>query len=104
MPTLADGFAHLLNYSEHIATVHYEDGKYHVHHEYIEAAKDITHEDSTSNNLTKKADNQNEHVMLHVFSNLFIPAFSQPHVSLLSPYLPFISLQEDFRPPIFFLS
>ena len=100
MPTLADGFAHLLNYSEHFATVHYEDGKYHVHHEYIESAKDITHDDSASNNITKKADNSNEYIMLHVFSNSFIPAFSQAPLSLLYPCLPFISLQKDFRPPI----
>lgn len=39
MPTLADTVAHVFWYSEHMATVHYENGRYHVHLEYADAAK-----------------------------------------------------------------
>jgi hypothetical protein len=39
LPTISDTLAHIFWYSEHMATVHYEHGKYHVHLEYTEAAK-----------------------------------------------------------------
>ena len=39
MPTIADTMAHIFWYSHHMATVHYENGKYHVHLEYADAAK-----------------------------------------------------------------
>lgn len=39
LPTISDTIAHIFWYSEHMATVHYEHGKYHVHLEYTEAAK-----------------------------------------------------------------
>ena len=39
LPTISDTIAHIFWYSEHMATVHYEHGKYHVHMEYTEAAK-----------------------------------------------------------------
>ena len=38
-PTIADTVAHIFWYSEHMATVHFENGKYHVHLEYQQAAK-----------------------------------------------------------------
>jgi hypothetical protein len=39
LPAVADTFAHIFWYSEHMATVHYEHGKYHVHLENINAAR-----------------------------------------------------------------
>ena len=100
MPTIADSFAHILNYSEHIATVHYEDGKYHVHHEYIEAAKKNSHGDIPYNNTLKKTDSSNEHIMLMTLPGLSTPAVPQDHLNSIARYLPVISLQDDFRPPI----
>lgn len=39
LPAVTDSFAHIFWYSEHLATVHYEHGKYHVHLENINAAR-----------------------------------------------------------------
>jgi len=39
LPAVCDGIAHIFWYSEHMATVHYEHGKYHVHLENIHAAR-----------------------------------------------------------------
>jgi hypothetical protein len=39
LPVLSDTAAHIFLYSEHVATVHFENGKYHVHKEMNEAAK-----------------------------------------------------------------
>lgn len=100
MPTIANGFAHLLNYSEHMTTVHYENGNYHVHYEYIEAAKKNAREDSPYNNTLKKIDNTNEHLMLTTQGDPRAPAHPQDYLNPLFQYLPVISLQEDFRPPI----
>lgn len=39
LPYLSDFISHTFWYAKHIATVHYENGKYHVHHEVIEDSK-----------------------------------------------------------------
>jgi hypothetical protein len=40
LPIINDGISHLLYKQKHIATVHYEKGKYHLHVELINTAKD----------------------------------------------------------------
>lgn len=37
-PYISDTIAHIFYYTQHMATVHYENGKFHVHKEVIEAA------------------------------------------------------------------
>jgi hypothetical protein len=64
-PTIADTIAHICWYSEHMATVHYEHGQYHVHMEYTEAAKKGYPE---KNNSVK----ENEPVNIHLST---IPAY-----------------------------
>ena len=39
VPFIADVIAHTFWYSQHIATVHFENGKYHVHYQYINEAQ-----------------------------------------------------------------
>ncbi len=53
MPYISDTVAHVFWYSQHMATVHYENGEYHVHKE---AVGDIN-KDATEKNtgLVKKA-------------------------------------------------
>ncbi len=36
MPFVADALAHAFWYSQHIATVHFENGKYHVHYQWLD--------------------------------------------------------------------
>jgi len=47
-PSIADTIAHIFWYSEHMATVHYEHGKYHVHIENINEAKKGSPEKNSS--------------------------------------------------------
>jgi hypothetical protein len=39
MPAVIDLLAHTFWYSHHMATVHFENGKYHVHYQYAEESK-----------------------------------------------------------------
>ena len=39
VPFFADVIAHTFWYSQHIATVHFENGKYHVHYQYLNEAE-----------------------------------------------------------------
>ncbi len=43
-PSIADTVAHVFWYSRHVATVHAENGRYHVHLEYARAAKNTVPE------------------------------------------------------------
>ncbi len=38
-PFISDAVEHIFNYTRHMATVHYENGKLHVHKELVENAK-----------------------------------------------------------------
>ncbi|MEP7142817.1 MAG: hypothetical protein ABI707_08100 [Ferruginibacter sp.] len=101
MPTITDMLAHLLNYSEHMATVHHSHGgKSHVHYEYIEAAKKNSHEDNPYNNIFKKGDGSSEHIL---FTTAIVPSITlvlQEHSNSFFQNLPVISLPGNFRPPI----
>lgn len=48
LPYLSDFVAHVCWYSQHLATVHYEHGKYHVHYEVNKAEKNNSQENSTA--------------------------------------------------------
>lgn len=55
LPYVNDFLGHVLFYTKHMATVHYEHGKYHVH---FEAAKDVNEESSnTPGSTSSKKDN-----------------------------------------------
>ena len=60
LPALSDAVAHIFWYSEHMATVHYEHGKYHVHYEYQQAVKNEYPGKDTS--LPKSSDIVSEHL------------------------------------------
>lgn len=102
MPTITDIFAHLLNYKDHMATVHHEHGKYHVHYEYIEEAKKHTHGDMPYNNSIKKTGAFDEHILFTTLTDLSTLQIRPDHSILLSRYLPAVFLQNDLRPPIMF--
>ena len=61
-PFIADTVEHILNYTKHMATVHYENGKYHLHTELETISKEdggIT-KDKTS--TTEKAENNSQQI------------------------------------------
>jgi hypothetical protein len=58
-PYIADTFEHIFNYTQHMATIHYENGKYHVHKELVDNAKK---NDPAKDNAAKKENSTNEHI------------------------------------------
>ena len=51
LPYVSDFIGHALFYQQHLATVHFENGKYHLHKE---VAKNIKEENSGKNSLPEK--------------------------------------------------
>jgi hypothetical protein len=95
-PSLADTIAHIFWYSHHVATVHYEHGRYHVHVENREASKKDGQ--ATETNLPKSA-TDTEHLIVtdgFEFSNQLI---ERPSFSIMSSQLPLAKSASDFRPP-----
>ena len=54
LPYVSDFIGHILFYKQHMATVHFENGKYHLHKE---VAKNIKEENSGKNSLPEKKKN-----------------------------------------------
>jgi hypothetical protein len=61
-PVVSDWLAHTFWLSEHVATVHYENGSYHVHYEIKEISKETQH--ATPQNAPQKS--ANETVQVHI--------------------------------------
>ena len=62
LPYIADATAHAFWYSQHMATVHYQNGKYHVHKESVSMAKKSNSENTNSSGQ-KKSLNENDHLV-----------------------------------------
>lgn len=97
MPYITDGVAHILNFQGHMATVHAHQGKYHVHTEVAEAAKNDNSEKST--NTLKKVTSENEHIIVDkdcVPDSLYKARkyFTALPITAISIYL-----NNDFPPP-----
>ena len=98
LPALADGIAHVFWYSNHMATVHVENGHYHVHHENaLEAQKGYPARDAS---LPKSVNPDAEHI---AGSPACLPQLSAVitqiyfHIPPSAPAL--IYLNNDFPPP-----
>ena len=79
-PTIADTVAHIFWYSEHMATVHFENGRYHVHLEYQQAAKNtVPGKDAAMLKTSSTADHINAvcSYVIHCYSgiNAVFPTF-----------------------------
>ena len=59
-PYIADTFEHIFNYTQHMATIHYENGKYHVHKELVDKAK--KNDPAKDNTASKKENSTNDHI------------------------------------------
>ncbi|MFT3934611.1 MAG: hypothetical protein QM726_13390 [Chitinophagaceae bacterium] len=96
MPAIADCIAHIFWYSEHVATVHYENGKYHLHYENIDAAKKSLPEKNT---LSKYDDIPGTHPISRIgFSSKIYFVLKEYNKFSHSPLLPGFS-GTDFPPP-----
>ena len=61
MPYISDAIAHILFFKDHMATVHAHNGKFHVHLQVSEAAKNDNSDKSA--NILKKDASDNEHII-----------------------------------------
>lgn len=80
-PYLKDVIAHALFLQQHMATVHFENGKYHVHAEVTENAK----EENKNKNIpsSKKENSSSDHILSTIKTNalsplLIVQKFLQP--------------------------
>ncbi len=61
-PYIADTVAHIFFYAQHMATVHYQNGKFHVHREVIDNAKKTANQ--TESPASKKDNSTSDHIAL----------------------------------------
>jgi len=97
VPYFVDIAQHIFNYSEHITTVHFENGKYHVHNELKEAAKKRNQQKESPN--LKKDSSQNECIGHAAINKLiFRLRLKKTHYHT-SSNLVFLHLANDYPPP-----
>jgi hypothetical protein len=97
MPYIADGMAHLLCYHEHIATVHTEHGKHHVHFEVEKENK----KNSTENNSEeiKKITPVSEHILHNPEYVFYSPILNKAYFPNNPSFFFGTLLQNDSPPP-----
>ncbi len=75
LPFVNDCIGHVFFYAHHMATVHFENGKYHVHYE---TAKDAKDERSDKYTTASKKDNlTSEHIVTTIKTTPFICNLTQ---------------------------
>ena len=96
-PYISDAVAHIFYYSQHMATVHYENGKLHVHKEIIDNAK--KDDPAKENPSSKKENSANDHIgfLKNDEQQKFFIVIS--HINSLSPSLITNDLRRDYPPP-----
>ncbi len=74
-PFISDFIGHVFFYTQHMATVHYENGGYHVHYE---TAKDVKEEksDKLPASPSKKDTTATDHISTVSKQNVFFIAYS----------------------------
>ncbi|MBC7627141.1 hypothetical protein [Ferruginibacter sp.] len=99
LPYINDVISHTFFYAHHMATVHYENGKYHVHYEIARDIKDQKSDKSTSSNL-KKDNLTNEHLVTSCLKNNFIVAdLATNYLLRPSPDLLNGNVKNNYPPP-----
>ena len=96
LPYVSDFAAHAFWYTKHMATVHYENGKFHIHKDLSAASEPDHSEKGTAAN--GKHDNITEHL---VFTNilLIVPFPTQPGSSNATPGVICTAQPVDIPPP-----
>jgi hypothetical protein len=96
LPYVSDLAAHVFWYSKHMATVHYENGKFHIHKDLSAAADN----DAPGKNLpaSKKTDNGAEHI-LFTSTRLMLPITVGLYADNSTPDIIFIPHNIELPPP-----
>ncbi|HZE82902.1 MAG TPA: hypothetical protein VE035_01275 [Puia sp.] len=97
MPSVLDLIAHTFWYSQHMATVHFENGKYHVHYEYMAESRKNFPEKSTAVRTDSPA---SDHLVSRTTYNFSIslPVIKKERTRE-SFSLPSCFLASDYPPP-----
>ena len=96
-PLIEDSLAHIFWYSQHLATVHYENGKLHVHKEMMDNAK--KDEPVKERNSSKKDNQTVDHYYLHLFDKQKANSPSLQCMYLYTSNLSYNFPEADFPPP-----
>ncbi len=99
MPYVSDFIDHVFFYAHHMETVHYENGKYHVHYQTAKEAKEESSDKSATNSL-KKGNDVSDHIIAVVKPTAFVSGFLNKDYALTaSPFLVSSLVQNNFPPP-----
>jgi hypothetical protein len=63
LPYVKDGIEHIFFFAQHMATVHYENGNYHVHYETAKSTKEENSNNPSPNSSSRKGDSNSEQVL-----------------------------------------
>ncbi|SRR5579871_61510 len=97
VPFIADVIAHTFWYSQHMATVHFEKGKYHVHYQYMNEAQKSFPGKNPSNFKTETF--ISDHLFFSDRFDFSFHSLTEKHFRELSFFIPELSLQNNFPPP-----
>ena len=97
MPYITDAVAHILNFKGHMATEHAHHGRYHVHTEVAESAKNETSE--TNPNALKKQGPESDQIVTSKFIVLYFPDVNFKYFSILNKNAKSGYLNNHFPPP-----
>ena len=97
-PYVEDFIGHVLFYKQHMATVHFENGKYHVHAEVVKIAKEENSDKSVPS--SKKENKSNDHIVCRNTAVICILALtSQKYKLPATLVLPDGNLSGYYQPP-----
>ncbi len=97
VPYLSDLMAHTFYHAEHVKTVHFENGKYHVHHELVKQAQKNT--GNENNDYLKKISLPEEHLIIENSFNFFSPYFPHNYLSPVLQSIVPVCMNAVFAPP-----
>ena len=101
LPFIVDGISHTFFYTQHMATVHYENGKYHVHYEAAKNVKEDASGKTASSSSSKKDTGPTEYTSTTIFVDFIVHYFSNTHSFTNAPSLMSGIINNNYPPPRF---
>jgi hypothetical protein len=96
-PYISDAVAHIFYYTQHMATVHYENGKLHVHQEIVNNAK--KNGPAKESPASKKENSATDHISLQQKQALQAIAVNKTYPITASANLLINYLAGEYPPP-----
>lgn len=96
-PYITDTFEHIFNYTQHMATIHYENGKYHVHKELVDNEKKAASQKEIP--PAKKENTANDHISFQQKESVNISVLNRIFQIPVSDSLQHSYLTGDYPPP-----